>query len=143
MPKIERNHNSFEMFSDRTDEYDSRVDTERAKTRRCLLSQAERDRSLVEHLATQVLGLKKCVIPRMNEVFFENDDGGLVRLNLGSWTDAGMVWEKAREMGIDVCLRGVAPHGDWQAYDTNSDACSIFSDSGPRAICEAIARATG
>jgi hypothetical protein len=95
------------------------------------MPETDRDRSLIEHLMTKVLGSryrKEFGMPYFN-------------LDLNSWADAGMVWERAREMGHEIMLVGV-PLESWMAGQPMSDEPEIH-DSGPRAICEAVARATG
>jgi len=56
-----------------------------------------------------------------------------------SWADAGVLWEKAREKGIFITLSG-QPVGPWIGQGIRADASS---DSGPRALSLAIAKAFG
>lgn len=60
---------------------------------------------------------------------------------LDSWADAGVVWEKARKMGLHVVLICSQKEKDWCAWAGKEKI--IRSDSGPRALCEAVALATG
>jgi hypothetical protein len=98
------------------------------------------DRSLKGHLATKVMG---CHRPQGCNWWY-NADGMAVFHDqwqpLDSWADAGMVWEKARGMGIRLELHG-RPESTW--YCSWKPTYCVTEDSGPRAICEAIARATG
>jgi hypothetical protein len=97
------------------------------------MPQSDRDYSLVEHLATKVCGI------------WDYKQGETVFYPLDSWADAGMVWEKARKMGIYIMLRG-APALEWGAYYPDDDGfvlAFVSSNSAPRAICGAVAMATG
>jgi hypothetical protein len=116
-------------------------------------TQSDRDRSLVKWLAENVMGWHAGIY---NGVQVWGDKYGEQRAYalyhnrtveawnpLTSWADAGMVWEKAREKELRLELRGYAD--SWEAIWSVSGGpwrANTFS-SGPRAICEAVARATG
>lgn len=116
------------------------------------------DAEVIRHLATKVMGWKYCpVLTRRNAdkplysggtapVIFTDQRGRRQWVSPAcNWEFAGMVWEKAREMGIYLTLHG-KPIG-WKAYypvDANTLLLNdVDADSGPRAICLAIYRATG
>jgi hypothetical protein len=102
------------------------------------------DKSLVEHLATRVMGWN-----RQGSIYLWFDSAGHpIRtndINLDSWADAGQVWEKAREMGHTLTLLGFPDEQDKHLARAGCPGSfgEAFSASGPRAICEAVARATG
>ena len=103
---------------------------------------SDRDRRVVEHLATKVMGWTPWSGDQFRYV--TKDTYGTYRLgtiDLDSWADAGMVWERAREMGIQLDLIGA---DKWFGRIWNGpNSVQYLGDSGPRAICEAIYRATG
>lgn len=96
------------------------------------MSQDDRDRSLKEHLTKTVLGTR----------FREKFGMPHINLDLDSWADAGMAWDKARERGLRISLYGGAM---WCGVWHKAIAVQIATEyvSGPRALCEAIALATG
>jgi hypothetical protein len=93
------------------------------------------DRSLVEHLATKVMGWDE-----RERLICQH---GPHPFGLDSWADAGTVWGKARERGIELHLVG-SPRHEWEGrYVPETSMYQInFANSGPRAICLAVARAT-
>jgi hypothetical protein len=98
----------------------------------------ERVRSLVEWLAEKVMGWRSS-----GGGIFQEENGKGQGIGLDSWKDSGMVWERAREMGLRLELRGYAD--SWEAIWSVSGGpwrANTFS-SGPRAISEAVALATG
>ena len=97
------------------------------------MSQTDRDAAIVRHLAQVVMGWQS-----------SHSDYQRGPWNpLDSWADAGAVWEKAREMGTYRWL-SAQPGFQWAMFDPNvEDDLGSQADSGPRAICEAVARATG
>ena len=100
----------------------------------------ERKQSQIRWLATKVMGWE----PYKRGEWFDTHEGHASTIRLDSWADAGMVWERAREMEVRVILAGdmdtweaeVYPEGGWIGL-----VCHAVS--GPRAICEAVAKATG
>ena len=118
------------------------------------MPQTERERSLVEHLATKVCGWKLCARlsarkaewARRNTKVWRDAEGHLHGdIDLDSWADAGMCLDIVMEQDVfteSFHLR----HGSHKKYEAGF--CSmperyVESDSGPRAICEAIGKATG
>ena len=104
-----------------------------------------RDAALIEHLAIAVMGW-----------YQESINGApcwwastLPQARVSQWnpTNCGsammQVWEAARRKGIYVELR--CRYQDWQAQwpDKYQIFQSVCASSGPRAICEAVAKATG
>ena len=104
----------------------------------------DRDAALMRHLAERVMGWK-LIAP--NALSWDCGDGLPYRfdIDLDSWADAGMVWEKAREKGIILSLSGIGDR--WRVSQTKTYVDEWMLDSktgsGPRAICEAVAKATG
>ena len=97
---------------------------------RKVYEEAARDRRIVEHLIEKLLGKAWRLI--------EPDDNPSRQLE--SWDFAGTVWERAREMGLLVELHNQGRQNDWWA---KIDRITSYDPAGPRALCEAIYRATG
>ena len=109
------------------------------------------DRSLVEHLATKVMVFPPddpvcyCGETYSRHSIYENHPFTVMEdphpwNPLDSWADAGMVWDTARARGIWLRLSGV--RDGWVAVNIETGDGQL-RDSGPRAICEAVAKATG
>lgn len=98
------------------------------------MPKTDRDAALVRHLAERVMGCTPDQIERWGLDPHWNP--------LDSWADAGMVWERARKMGIWIELSGA---DNWRAtFDrAGGSYITLPCDSGPRAISEAVGRATG
>jgi hypothetical protein len=96
------------------------------------------DRSLVEHLATKVLGLQvfgaSFRTPKTVDGFYR-----IVTLDLDSWADAGMVLDMFRKIMVYSPFH-IRVWSD--VYTAGFSFSESKSDSGPRAICLAVARAT-
>lgn len=123
-----------------------------------------RDESMVKHLAEKVMGLRAGVVLGANgysyppelalgELFTLSGFPGEIRVRTSTgdyqWNplanitlgkgQAMEVWERARKMGIWLHVTNLND-GRWRAYCT----CGMqVSASGPRAIVEAVAWATG
>jgi hypothetical protein len=106
------------------------------------------DRSLVEHLATGVCKWKIEPSPLVGgysmATVFVDEFGHQRQLDLDSWADAGMVLDKYLDGYGNLDMRCIGGNPSYygatctlQTYDFQ------VAPSGPRAICEAIARATG
>lgn len=100
------------------------------------MTQTDRDRSLVEHLA-KVMGWERSRGEgRYTIERWRAKDGAWFPLSwspLDSWADAGMVIDKVDNVGFGKA------GGTYVA----SVVEAVASRSGPRAICEAVAKATG
>lgn len=113
------------------------------------MPQTDRDKSLVEWLATRIMGWHReapgSPCP-MSEHWFEFEDGEECLAAYPEWNPlipgaaTWEVWEKAREMGHIVRLHGFLD--EWVAVCSDAGV-TVYSDSGPRAICEAVALLTG
>jgi hypothetical protein len=108
--------------------------------------QTNRDRSLVEHLKLKVMGWH-----RDGAAWWTREGGLVLRGIWDTWNPlepsaaTWMVWERAREMGIDLYLHA-PPRQPWEAFQEavlDVPDMGRTADSGPRAICEAIGKATG
>jgi len=105
--------------------------------------------SLIRHLAgvMEWTCQPSCPVDGYSSTSFLDEYGHERRLDPTSWLDAGMVWERAREMGVYVTLHGNPKEG-WKAYYPIDLHRSLTleradADSGPLALCLAVARATG
>jgi hypothetical protein len=110
-----------------------------------------RDESLEKFLAESVMGWEWCEGNAMTMFAgrWEEPNGGTHLPQfwnpLKSWSDAGQLWERVREKGLQLQLSGWPK--EWFAAFVWRAAPSVrgdvSADSGPHAITEAIARATG
>ncbi len=109
-----------------------------------------RDKSLIHHLAEKVMGWRvddEHIVPgdlfvRDGAVWIERRDRERHWNPLESWADAGMVWERVREMGIQLDL--IASSDRWFGRIWQGPASTQYqATSAPRAISEAVAFATG
>jgi hypothetical protein len=98
------------------------------------------DRSLKGHLATKVMGWE----PYKKGEWFDTHEGHARTIRLDSWADAGMVLDKYLDGYGNLDMRCIGGNPSYygatctlQTYDFQ------VAPSGPRAICEAVARATG
>lgn len=121
-----------------------------------------RDDSIIRHLAEKVMGWHlvqksdKRVVAYMpgggmTTLYWDRGDDAPIRLwnPLESGDDMMMVWERAHALGYGCSLENyIDPEGSgyWRALASHSaadDDVDVSADSGPRAICEAVALATG
>ena len=111
---------------------------------------ADHDAALVRHLATEVMGFRTHTFSEIlwyceyeSKSFPKDYWNPLAPTTLGKG-QAMEVWERAREMGIMFELHNQGPKYDWWCRrwgDVNGG--NVFATTGPRAICEAVAAATG
>lgn len=112
------------------------------------------DDAMIRHLATAVMGWeieytnggKRAMVHPGDGTYrllWTNhaDEADKLWNPFGSWADAGMAWERARERGITVVAYN--DERGWHAYPMHRPILTTDADSGPRAICLAVARATG
>ncbi len=98
------------------------------------------DRSLVEHLATRVLGWE--TLHNTGLWFLETRADGTKRtriLDLDSWADAGMVLERSQVLGVSEKVANEVAKitgGQFELW-------LFLKYATPRIICEAVALATG
>lgn len=111
-----------------------------------------RDEAITRHLMEKVMGWKHFTASAVdwdNLTDWWADAFGRIRSHgacpwrpLDSWQDAGAVWERAAEMGYGpIVLIFSKTDKQWCAWVDKGKI--VKADSGPRAICEAIAMATG
>lgn len=113
-----------------------------------------RDESMIRHLAGKVMGWqieytnskKRALVSHGDGTYRllwtnHSDESAMLWRPRDSWADAGMVWERAREIGHEIMMCGVPLEG-YMAGQPMSDT-PVKADSGPRALCGAVAKATG